>query len=200
MDSDPTTESGPYARVRLHILSWPTGADAPTAAWVMELSDVDWRPADGWRSEIQSTVSDAQDAADQVTSYVEDGAQGSVLNIVARTTRGTAQIIGDRHRASALLGEWAEPRDGSTASDQHHTSEAVAREAVLLVLEAHFGLDTSAIDSVAVDFEPGDELFVHVAAGASRYLGTVTRQGGAQVSHVVHQREADTDQGGMDAG
>ncbi len=199
MGSDPASASGTYARVRLHILTWPTGVESPSAAWVMELSDVDWRPPEDWRSQIKDLLVDPDDSRNQVIVDADDGPQGSVLNIVARTTRGTAQVIGDRHQASALLEAWAEPRDGSSMGEQHHTSEEAAREAVLLVLKSHFGLDADGIDSVEVNFEPGDELFVHVGAGASRYVGTVSRRGRAQISHVVHQREVDTDRGGAGA-
>ncbi len=199
MERDPASASGTYDRVRLHILSWPAGVDVPSAVWVMELSDVDWRPPEGWRSEIEHTLSDPGDDGDRVTADVEESPQGAVLNIVTRTAKGTAQLIADRHQASSLLEAWAGPRKDSNTRDDHYLSDAVARGAVLLVLESHFGIEVDAIDSVTVDFEPGEEWLVHVRAGASRYVGTVSRQGRGQVSHVVNQTDANTDRGGAGA-
>ena len=190
---------GNVDRVRLHILSWPTGGDAPTAAWVMELSDVDWRPPAGWQSEIEHTLSDPEDAGGRLTAEVDAGPDGVVLDVVVRTAAGSALVIADRHRAASLLDSWAEPSKSLVANVDHHTSEAAARAAVLLVLESHFGVDAGAVDSVTVEFEPGEEWFVHVRADASQYLGTVSRQGRGQVSHVVHQADANIDPGGAGA-
>ncbi len=199
MERDPASAPGTYGRVRLHILSWPTGVDVPSAVWVMELSDVDWRPPEGWRSEIERTLSDPGDNGDRVTADVEESPQGAVLNIVARTVKGTAPLIADRHQASSLLEAWAGPRKDSRTRDEHHLSDVVAREAVLLVLKSHFGIEVDAIDSVSVDFEPGEEWFVHIRAGSSQYVGTVSCQGRGQVSHVVNQTDANIDRGGARA-
>ena len=192
MDRESVPVSSGSQAVRLHILSWPSEASAPSAVWMVDLSDVDWRPPEGWRSEIERTVSVPGEV---VTSQGEENSDGPVLDIVARTTKGTAQVIADRHQALSLIEDWAQPREGSSARGRD-LSEATARDAVLLVLRSHFGVDVGATDSVAVDFEPGDEWLVHVSVGTSRYVGTVGRQGRAQVSHVVHQTDATTDQGG----
>jgi len=75
-------------------------------------------------------LSDPGDTGDRLTTEVEAGPEGVVLDIVVRTVKGSALVIADRHRAASLLDSWAEPPKSLVANVDHHTSEAAARAAV----------------------------------------------------------------------
>lgn len=186
MQNDPTPVEGSFDRVRLHLLHWSPGGTRPSSAWVTELADVDWDPPEDWPAELERVVSSPRNEKYPVTFAYDEGA---VLDIVAPTAKGAAHIIADLHVVSSLLQTWAKPRSSSHAGDQHHLSEAVAKDDVLLVLESHFATDAGAIDSVDFDFEPGEEWFVHVRAGSHRYVGTVTQQGRLRTTHVVERND-----------
>lgn len=147
---------------------------------------MDWDPPEEWPAELERVVSNPASEEHPISSGVDEGV---VLDIFARTAKGAAHVIADLHVVSSLLETWAKPRGSSRAGDQHHISDAVAKDDVLLLLETHFATDAGAIDSVNIDFEPGEEWLVHVGAGSQRYVGTVTQQGRLRVTHVVKRTD-----------
>ncbi len=177
-----------FDRVRLHLLHWPVGRVAPSAAWLMEVVDVDWEPPEGWQAEIERAITNPGTDAQAVTTQVGNDDESAILDVVARTTKGTAQVIADRHRVASLLEAWAQPA-GDLHTSQDEVSEGVAESAFRYVLEAHFDIDGDRIDAVDIEYEPGKEWRVHVTAGPQRYIGTVALHGRIQLSHVVNRTD-----------
>ena len=95
-----------FDRVRLHLLHWPVGQLAPSAAWLMEVVDVDWQPPEDWPAEIDRAITSPGTDAQPVTTQVGKDEESAILDVVARTTKGTAQVIADRHRVASLLEAW----------------------------------------------------------------------------------------------
>jgi hypothetical protein len=186
MQNDPTPVTGSFDRVRLHVLHWLPESAEPSAAWLMEVADVDWEPPQEWPAELERAVSTPGGEGNRLTFRVDEGA---VLDIVARTAKGAARLIADLHHVSSLLETWAKLRGPSHTDAQPHISDAVAEEAVLFVLKSHFATDADAIDSVDIDSEPADEWLLHVRSGSQQYVGTVTQQGRLRVSHVTKRTD-----------
>ena len=188
MQDEPPSMTEFFDRVRLHLLHWPVGQLAPSAAWLMEVVDVDWQPPEDWPAEIERAITSPGTDAQAVTTQVGKDEESAILDVVARTTKGTAQVIADRHRVASLLEAWAQPA-GDLHTSHNEISEGVARAAFLFVLEAHFDIEGDRIDAVEVEYEPGDEWRLSVEAGPQRYVGTVARHGRIQLSHVVDRTD-----------
>ncbi len=176
--------TGFFDRVRLHLLHWPVGQVAPSVAWLMEVVDVDWKPPEGWPAEIERAITSPGTDAQAVTTQVGKDEESAILDVVARTTKGAAQVIADRHRVASLLEAWGVPA-GDLHTPHTEVSEGVARAAFLFVLEAHFDIDGDRIDAVEIEFEPGEEWRVRVEASPQRFIGTVARHGRIQLTHVA---------------
>jgi hypothetical protein len=185
MQNDPAPTTGLFDRVRLHFLRWPADGVEPSAAWLMELTDVRWEAPENWLAEIELAVARPGRAGRAVTFRVSEDVQSVVLDFTASTDNGTALAIADRGHVSSLLEAWAKPRDPSDTGDDHLISNSVAEDRVLLLLNSHFATDAEMVVSVDVEYEPGREWLVHVDTDTSRYVGTVMQQGRLQVSHVT---------------
>jgi len=184
---EPAPVSGFFDRIRLHLVVSPVASVTPSSVWIMELANVDWEPPNDWPAELEDAVSGPGAQGVPVTFDLSTD-DSVLLDIVVRTSKGLARVIGDRHHVASMLEGWAQPGRDAGPSDQEVAS-GEAEAAVLFALESHFGLGREEVESVAVEYEPGAERFVHVRAGAAQYLGTVTRHGRVQVSQVVERTD-----------
>ena len=178
--------TGSFDRIRLHLLVGPDADGSPSSVWIMELADVDWGPPGDWPTQIEGAISSSQ--ADGVVTFELNTGESTVLDIVARTSKGLAQVIADRHHVASMLETWAKPRP-ETHPSEHETSSEEAQTAVLFALDSHFATGATQVDSVDIEYEPGSEYFVHVEASPARYLGTVSRHGRIQLSQVVNRTD-----------
>lgn len=168
--------------VRVHSLIESTHDQAPHSVWIVEFTDVDWRPPDDWDTEIGRILSGSNDDAvvdHRLTSSSDQ------FEIFVKTKERGAQLIIDQRRVVEALEKWT----GHTNQAQRSRGALSGEDAERLVLDAlqtHFGVSPQDILSIDREYEEGDEYQIRIMDSASeQFTGTARHEGSHVVTHLV---------------
>lgn len=167
--------------VRVHSVVESKHQQAAHSVWIVEFTDVDWRPPDDWVSEIGRILSSSND--DVVVDHRVTSASDQ-LEIFVRTRESGAQLVVDQRRIVEALEKWTGHANRAPRPRGALSGEGAER-LVLKALQLHFGVSPQDTLSIDRDYEEDDEYQIRVESGSAKFTGTARHQGSHIVTHLV---------------